>query len=82
MISLTYEEFNKLLAIASSSQASQQQPSNAQNIACNVVTSTQYSGKSYCNYVSTVILESNISWIIDTGAIYHMICTPFLLFSS
>ncbi|XP_042952147.1 uncharacterized protein LOC122289236 [Carya illinoinensis] len=77
--SLTAEEFNKLIALANSSSTTQN--IDKSTTAVNLAT-TQFSGNlfSQCNYVSTK-LNSKFSWILDTGATDHMICSP-LLYSS
>ena len=77
--SLTAEEFNKLIALANSSSTTQN--IDTSTAAVNLAT-TQFSGNlfSQCNYVSTK-LNSEFSWILDTSATNHMICSH-LLYSS
>ncbi|XP_057962256.1 uncharacterized protein LOC131153819 [Malania oleifera] len=81
----TPEEFNKLMALANLAQLNSAQLNSSNQITTqptvNLVTTSQFSGKFFsCNSV-TSNTNFNLSWILDTGATDHMICSPLLYHS-
>ncbi|XP_022864769.1 uncharacterized protein LOC111384684 [Olea europaea var. sylvestris] len=88
-IYFTPEEFNKIMALANSSQPNSSSQNNVQPTVNHVI-SSHFSCKmqsslkptlSSCN--STVSNpNSNLYWILDTGATDHMICSPHLYHST
>ncbi|KAL6330289.1 hypothetical protein AAG906_040214 [Vitis piasezkii] len=67
----TLEEFHKLMALANLVQPNSSNQNNVQP-AVNLVTTSHFSGKP----------NSTSYWLLDTGATYHMICSPLLYHST